>query len=81
MKFTGMARNVDGLGRFVIPKEMREQLEIKTKDRISIYMEGEKIILQKNQDSCLFCGNEENLTEYKDKMICNECVEKIKVIK
>ncbi len=44
MKSTGVIRRVDELGRVVIPKEIRNGLEIEEKDPLEIYVEGEKII-------------------------------------
>ena len=48
MKSTGMVRQVDKMGRVVIPKEIRAQLKIENNvDSFEIFMEGDKIILQK----------------------------------
>ena len=52
MSDTGIVRHVDELGRIVIPMEMRRTLGIKAKDPISIYVEGERIILPKHRDAC-----------------------------
>lgn len=77
MKNTGIVRKVDELGRVVIPKELRTTLGIAERDPLEIYVEGHKIILQKYQASCLFCG-EKTETTYMDKCICESCIEKIK---
>lgn len=47
MKSTGMVRKVDELGRVVLPIELRRSLDIKEKDAIEIYIDGDKIILKK----------------------------------
>jgi AbrB family transcriptional regulator, transcriptional pleiotropic regulator of transition state genes len=47
MKSTGIARKVDELGRVVIPIELRRTLGINEKDALEIYVEQERIILQK----------------------------------
>ncbi|MEY9976535.1 transcriptional pleiotropic regulator of transition state genes [Lysinibacillus sp. RC79] len=47
MKSTGITRKVDELGRVVIPKELRDNLEIKEKDPLEIFTEGSNIILRK----------------------------------
>ena len=46
MKATGVVRRVDGLGRIVIPKEIRKVLRIKEGDPIEIFTgrEGEVIL-------------------------------------
>ena len=48
MKSTGMTRRIDGLGRIVIPKEIRNNLNIKTTDLIEIFIDNEDIILKRN---------------------------------
>jgi transcriptional pleiotropic regulator of transition state genes len=54
MKSTGVTRKIDELGRIVIPKELRRTLGIAEKNPIEIFVEDEKIILQKYQsyDAC-----------------------------
>ena len=42
MKDSGIMRRVDSLGRFVLPKELRRQLQIECNDYLQIYTEGEK---------------------------------------
>lgn len=47
MKSTGMIRKIDELGRIVIPKEIRNNLKIKDNEAVEIYVEEDKMILQK----------------------------------
>ncbi|SHN37592.1 MULTISPECIES: AbrB/MazE/SpoVT family DNA-binding domain-containing protein [Gracilibacillus] len=47
MKSTGIVRKVDELGRVVIPIELRRTLGINEKDALEIYVDDERIILQK----------------------------------
>lgn len=42
-----MNRNIDTLGRIVIPKEMRTQLDIKENDPLNIELQDNKIIITK----------------------------------
>ncbi|MBO5059495.1 MAG: AbrB/MazE/SpoVT family DNA-binding domain-containing protein [Clostridia bacterium] len=80
MKGTGMSRPIDELGRVVIPKEIRKALGLNVKEPLEIYLEDEKIILKKREDKCVFCGNQEKLTQVSDKNICKACIEKIKLL-
>lgn len=73
MKATGIIRRVDELGRVVIPIEIRNQFNIVEKDPIEIYVDGATIVLKKYEPNCIFCGNTENLVEYKDKLVCDKC--------
>lgn len=47
MKSTGIVRKVDELGRIVLPVELRRALGIDVKDPVEVFVEGERIILQK----------------------------------
>lgn len=51
MKSTGIVRKVDELGRLVIPMELRRSLGIDVKDPVEIFIDEDKIILQKYQPS------------------------------
>ena len=78
MKSTGIVRSTDCLGRIVIPKELRNVLDISEKDCLEIFTEGEQIILQKYQPACIFCGEAKDIVNYKGKNICKCCMEDIK---
>ena len=77
MKSTGIVRKMDELGRIVIPMELRKVLGIAEKDPIEIYIDGSSVILKKYEPSCIFCNNTKSLTHYKDKLVCNKCVNKL----
>lgn len=78
MKSTGIFRQVDVLGRVVIPIELRRAFDLKEKDAIEIYTEDDMIILKKVQRSCVFCNSSENVIEYKGKPVCAKCLEELK---
>lgn len=77
MKSTGIIRKVDELGRIVLPIELRRTLDIAERDELEIYMENDRIILQKFEAACLFCGSSRNLLSYRRKNVCQECAKKI----
>ena len=74
MKSTGIVRKVDELGRIVLPIELRRNLDIEERDPVEIFLEGDKIVLQKYEPACLFCGSSNGLTQYRGKNVCRECV-------
>ncbi len=78
MKNTGIFRRIDALGRIVIPKELRKSLSISDDDCLQIFLDGDCIILKKNQQSCSLCGSTEDLTDFQDKKICLSCIAAIK---
>ncbi len=74
MKSTGIIRKVDNLGRIVLPIELRRTLDISERDELEIYMENDRIILQKFEPACIFCGSSRDLIVYRKKNVCQECI-------
>lgn len=75
MKATGIVRKIDQLGRIVLPIELRRLLDINVKDDLEIFVENEEIYLSKYQPKCTICGGDQDLKEFKGKMICSDCIE------
>lgn len=80
MKSTGMVRDIDKVGRVVIPKEIRDNLGIHENDPLEIFVKDDMIIFRRYEPACLFCGNAEGIVTYEDKKICKACIEKLKKI-
>ena len=78
MKTTGMIRQLDSLGRIVLPIELRRTLNINTKDMLEILVEGSSVILRKYESNCHFCGSSNGVSSFKGKMICKRCLKEIK---
>ena len=74
MKSTGIVRNIDELGRLVIPKELREKMDIPSGSSVEIYSEEDKIIIKKFYNGCALCGGTGELVEIKGKKICRSCI-------
>ena len=78
MKSTGIIKSVDKLGRFKIPKELRTNLHIKYLDSLCISIVGRnQINISKVEDMCIFCNSTKNIHSYKDKNICEDCLQTI----
>ena len=78
MKETGVSRALDSLGRIVIPVELRRQFDIKENEKIEFFIEGDRIIMKKVINSCVFCNGKEELIPFNDKYICTECLSALK---
>ncbi|HHV72595.1 MAG TPA: AbrB/MazE/SpoVT family DNA-binding domain-containing protein [Clostridia bacterium] len=74
MKSTGIVRKVDDLGRVVIPIELRRTLNIEEKDALEIYVDNDKIILKKYEPACVFCGDADNIVNFRGKNVCVNCL-------
>ena len=75
MKSTGMTRKVDGLGRVVLPAELRAQLSIAAGDLVEISVDERRVVLEKLEQRCVFCGANTELREFSKKLVCTSCVE------
>lgn len=47
MQQTGIKRRIDELGRIVIPRDVRDHFKVKPGDSFDIYVEDDRIVLQK----------------------------------
>lgn len=79
MKSVGMVRKLDQLGRIVLPKETRKRYKINEGNSLEIFVEDDRIILKKYIPGCIFCGDIENIKEYKGKRICINCAVNISI--
>lgn len=77
MKATGIVRKIDGLGRVVIPIEIRRLLDLKEKDPIEIFIDEDSIILKKYVQKCIFCGEDKQdlLKDFKENKVCSHCTQ------
>ena len=78
MKSTGMVRKVDELGRIVLPIEIRKTLDIEQRDALEIFVDADRIVLQKYQPACIFCSQVDNIVYFNGKRVCASCLAKLK---
>lgn len=84
MRSTGIVRQIDELGRLVLPKELRRKLNIRDKDKVTgegdsveIFVDGEDVILRKYKPGCVFCKEGNDLTDYMGSKVCKKCISKL----
>ncbi len=78
-KSTGIVRNLDPLGRIVIPKEIRSTFSININDPVAIYVnDNEEIILKKYEPACIFCSHTDDVVLFNGKQVCKNCIELLK---
>ncbi len=77
MKATGMTRKVDGLGRIVIPIELKRTMGIKENDTLEIYTDGNRIAMQKYQPGCMICNSMDGLVNQGNVCICQDCIKQL----
>ncbi|MCK8824674.1 AbrB/MazE/SpoVT family DNA-binding domain-containing protein [Fuchsiella alkaliacetigena] len=77
MRSVGVVRKIDNLGRITIPKEVRGNLEIKEGTPMGVYVDGGKVIVKKYEPQCVFCNSTEDVVDFKDELVCSECLSEI----
>ena len=73
MKSTGVVRKIDELGRIVLPSELRRVFGIREGDELEISVDGERVILEKRQDVCVFCSAEKPSIDFHGRSVCENC--------
>lgn len=75
MKSTGIVRRLDELGRITLPIELRRTLGVGERDPLEIYVDEDRIILQKYEPADIFSGSRDELIDY-----CGRKVSKASII-
>ncbi len=78
MKSTGMVRQLDTLGRIVIPVEFRRTMDLSLKDTLEIFVDGDQIVLKKYHPACVFCNDARDVISYKGKLVCRRCLAELR---
>lgn len=79
MKATGVTRPIDALGRVVIPKELRRQLNWNEDDRVEFFIENGSVTIKKYSPGCSCCKKvTSDLLEVDGVRLCKKCIEKFK---
>lgn len=73
----GNIRRVDELGRIVIPMDIRKRLDINNLDYLEIMASDTEITIRKFENSCIFCGNRTDISQFMGKNVCAKCREEL----
>ena len=77
MRSLGIVRNLDQLGRLVIPKETRRMFNLNEGEPVEIFTDEDKIIIKKYNPGCQCCGDMKDVKEYKGIRICKKCLNEL----
>lgn len=72
-----IVKKCDKLGRFVIPEEYRQQLEIEPDNKLEVSVEGNSLVIKKHEPGCVFCGGTDTHTFFNNKPICKKCLKEL----
>lgn len=79
MDRVGMVRDLDSLGRIVIPVDIRKRLGIGKHTTMEFWATESGLIMRKYTGKiCALCGKLEYLTYFKNAWICNLCMNELK---
>ena len=77
MKSLGIVRNIDALGRIVIPKELRNKMDMPEGSSVEIFAQDNNICIRRFYKGCHFCGSGDDLITFKEKNVCKACLEEL----
>ena len=80
MKQTGIIRPLDHLGRIVLPKELRHTRSRVPEDFLEIFVEDDRIILQKYEATYTRSRVSTDIQLIKGKPICHACLDELKTM-
>lgn len=79
MSFKGFVREIDSVGRVVIPKQLRKEFGLlEENSRVIISAENGCIIMKKAVACCSFCKSELELSAFAEQYICADCLSQLK---
>jgi transcriptional pleiotropic regulator of transition state genes len=74
----GTARQIDQLGRVVVPADLRKMAGLHSGDLLDFRFIDGHIAITKLEPECALCGSREHLADHLDKCICAECIQSIR---
>lgn len=76
IKHTGVARPIDELGRIVVPSEIRKEygMDAGTEVEFTLDEVNNWIVLEPVWRTCNFCGAKDDVHQFKEKHICEQCL-------
>ena len=75
---SGREKEVDALGRVVLPKNFRKRLGLDTNSKVIISIDGESLHIQPTEQVCAICKRHTKINS--ELKICSSCIEKVKKI-
>ena len=76
-KMVGAVRGLDPQGRIVIPKGLREAIEVQKGDFLEVFTDGRRIVCRKHQPGCVFCGSIGGVKDMHGVQVCRKCAKEM----
>ncbi len=79
MRAVGCVRQIDKLGRLVLPSDIRRMLNIKDgSDSVEFFVDEDSVVIKKYRPACIFCNSANNIQTYKNQSVCQTCLDEIR---
>ena len=72
----GIEREIDNVGRVVIPMEFRKELGVRFNSKVLIFLSNDEIIIKSKISRCALCG--EKVEENEKVRLCDKCILEVK---
>ena len=72
----GIERQIDKLGRVVLPISFRKRLNLVENSTVHISLEGDSIIITPSSNFCVLCGADSD--PHANIKLCAKCIRRIK---
>ena len=69
-------REIDHVGRVVIPREFRKKLGIEFNSKVLISLYDGEVVIKAVKSTCALCGTK--ISDDKRIRLCENCIEKVK---
>ena len=73
---SGIEKEVDALGRVVLPKDFRKKLGLDKSAKVLISMDGDTLHIKASDKICIMCKRQTEINS--DLGMCLSCLEKVK---
>ncbi len=78
MKSFGIISKLDKSGGLKLPKMLMGLCEVGSGDTLEMYLENDSLVMKKYPSSCIFCGSEDSLKQFRKKSFCCNCADELK---
>ncbi|WP_059040606.1 AbrB/MazE/SpoVT family DNA-binding domain-containing protein [Paenibacillus rubinfantis] len=77
----GVVRKLDQLGRVSLPKKIRDAYDMDNGAAVEIFVDGDRIIVERYYPRCTFCGSRKGVRIFKEQIVCEQCTEDLLAIR
>lgn len=73
----GYFRELEDFGRIALPVEIRNRLDMPPGTVVEFLSDATGIVIRKYAGTCVFCGADHDLANYRGKKICRRCISEL----